>query len=66
MHRFLAALDTWVSALDPAPADPDALKAAMRPLVRAIVAAIKNNAVVNLAGVVDGDAEALFGTGTLT
>lgn len=60
-----AALDTWIAGMDPAPADPVALKAAMAPLIRAIYAGIVANAVIN-PGTMAAGGDAVTGTGTVT
>lgn len=39
-----AAVDTWIAAMDPASANPTAVRDAMRPLIRAIYAGIGNRA----------------------
>jgi hypothetical protein len=49
------ALDDWVDNMSPAPADATAMKAAMRPLVRAIFNRIRINAVVKINMPPDGD-----------
>lgn len=61
-----AAVDIWVASLTPAPPNPNAIRDAMRPLVRAIYAGIVANAVVTPTSLVVAAAPgAVTGTGTI-
>lgn len=60
-----AAVDTWVAALFPAPANPTAVRDALRPLVRAIYAGIVANAVVS-PGTMAAGGDAVTGAGAIT
>jgi multidrug resistance efflux pump len=60
-----AAVDTWVASLSPAPANPTAVRDAMRPLVRAIYAGIVANAVI-APGTFVSDGDPVTGAGTVT
>lgn len=60
-----AAVDTWVASLSPAPANPTAVRDAVRPLVRAIYAGIVANAVV-VPGTMTADGDPVLGEGAVT
>lgn len=60
-----AALDVYVAGLDPAASNPEATKAGMRGLFRAIFAGIAANAVVS-PGTMAAGGDAVVGAGTLS
>lgn len=63
-----AAVDTWIASISPAPANPTAVRDAMRPLVRAIYAGIVTNAEILPSGTpaLEAGGDAVTGKGRVT